>query len=187
MNRKAKRRGAGRPRWSVNLDPDPKEPTQLRLEESLRRKAARIGDGSITEGIRRALRAYPDPKEKIMSTAYPNRKARLTASEASRLLATFRAPQEAEIPAQGFSCQFLSNKDFMTAAYVTGGAIHAEPGLSEITIGWEGVDGMDDADDLVSQGYCFDAGRVRNWKDTVRAVKEHLRGIAEARQKEEKK
>lgn len=50
-------RRPGRPPKS---DREPTVPVSTRLPLALDAKARRIGDGSLVEGIRRALRAYPE-------------------------------------------------------------------------------------------------------------------------------
>ena len=50
-------RRPGRPPQS---HPEPTVPVSTRLPLALDAKARRIGDGSLVEGIRRALRAYPE-------------------------------------------------------------------------------------------------------------------------------
>lgn len=52
------REGAGRPKGSVKVSADPKEPRTFRLEQSLLKLAREIGGGNTTEGIRRALKNY---------------------------------------------------------------------------------------------------------------------------------
>lgn len=54
-----KPRGPGRP---PKADHEPTVPVSTRLPLALDAKARRIGEGSLVEGIRRALRAYPEPK-----------------------------------------------------------------------------------------------------------------------------
>ena len=105
-----------------------------------------------------------------------NRTQSLTPAQAKSLLSTFKNPQRAEVPADGFAGQFLSNRDFMSAPYVVGGYVKGDDHTSEISIGWEGIEGLEDVTDLMS-GYAFTTDKLRNWEEAVRETKAHLQSI----------
>jgi hypothetical protein len=57
-NPNPKPRSPGRPKATT----EPAVQVSTRLPAALDAKARRIGNGSLVEGLRRALRAYPEPK-----------------------------------------------------------------------------------------------------------------------------
>lgn len=99
----------------------------------------------------------------------------LNKEQASALLSTFNRPEKCVNESRAHTKEFVSNPEYLSSAYVYGGCLPSDDGLLEITIGWEGIDSMEDAAHM--DGYQFYTDSFNNWQGTVKAVKDHLKEI----------
>lgn len=103
----------------------------------------------------------------------------ITPEQAKRLLATFKKPEKANFSSSqvDWKGKFSSNGEYMDKPYVCGGYVKGSDSDVEITIGWEGIGGMEDITPGWMHGYSFPADGVHNWVTACQATKRHLEEI----------
>jgi len=108
---------------------------------------------------------------------YNNPNPEITPAIAAAMLATFSKPTRANLSG-GLVAGCCSTGDYLNNPYVTAGIIRDDDTV-DVYLSWEGINGITDVTDALG-GYSFTVynSDVRNWQDTVRVVREHLRNLA---------
>lgn len=108
---------------------------------------------------------------------YNHQNPEITPAIADAMLATFNKPTRANLSG-GLVAGFCSASDSLSSPYVTAGIIRAAE-TAEVYLSWEDIAGIEDVTDPIG-GYSFTVynSEVRNWQDTARVTREHLRNLA---------
>jgi len=110
---------------------------------------------------------------------YGQKPIQITPTIAAAMLMTFNKPERAGA-LTGVTAPFCSNAEYMDSPYVCGGVVR-DGDDAEVYLSWEGIEGIDDVTDPTG-GYSFTAysSEIRNWQDTARVAREHLKELAAA-------